>query len=266
MAGTILVKDAIWRISSLLQDVSPQFTRWPEKEIVNWLNDAHLAVTKFLPAACSRIDAIKLAPGTRQSIEAIAAANCKPGDGTVPAGPVLGTQLLDVIRNMGADGATPGKGIRMMADGRDVLDAQSPNWHSETGTAVSGYMYDPRTPRYFYVTPGAPASSALWAEVAYTAQPVAIPNTGAVGSELYLIGGVNTTKIGLADEHIDDLVNYTCARALMKDAEFAGGSALVAGFTSMFTGSINAKVIAITGNNPNLKRLPFAPEPIGRAS
>jgi hypothetical protein len=30
MAGTILVKDAIWRISSLLQDVSPQFARWPE--------------------------------------------------------------------------------------------------------------------------------------------------------------------------------------------------------------------------------------------
>ncbi len=266
MAGTILVKDAIWRISSLLQDVSPQFTRWPEKEIVNWLNDAHLAITKFLPAACSRIDAIKLSPGTRQSIETIQAANCKPGDGSVPAASILGTQVLDVIRNMGADGATPGNSIRLFTDGREVMDTQSPNWHTVTGKSVAGYMYDPRMPRYFYVTPGVPASLVMWAEVAYTAQPIAIPNTGTVGAELYLIDGSSTTKIGVADEHIDDLVNYTCARAFMKDAQFASNGPAAANYTSLFAGSLNAKVTALTGNNPNLQRLPFAPEPIGAAS
>lgn len=266
MAGTILVKDAVWRISVLLNDASPQFSRWTEKEIVNWLNDAHMAIAKFLPAACSRVDAIKLVPGTRQSIESIAAVNCKPGDGSTPAAAILGTQVLDVIRNMGADGLTPGNAIRLLSDGREVMDAQNPGWHAVTGAAVSGYMYDPRMPRYFYVTPGVPATPGKWAEVAYAAQPIAIPNTGTVGAELYLVSGVSTTKISVNDEHLDDLVNYTCARALMKNASFAANGPSAANYTALFTGSLNAKVMALTGNNPNLQRLPFAPEPIGAAS
>lgn len=266
MAGTILVKDAIGRISSLLQDVSPQFTRWPENEIVNWLNDAHLAITKFLPAANSRIDAIKLTAGTRQSIETIAQANCKPGDGSTPSASILGTQVLDVIRNMGSDGLTPGNSIRLLTDGREVLDSQTPNWHTITGAAVSNYMFDPRMPRYFYISPGATASPVMWAEVAYTAQPIAIANTGTPGSELYLTGGSSTTKISVADEFIDDLVNYVCARAFMKNAQFAGNGPAASNYTALFVGSLNAKVAAMTGNNPNLKRLPFAPDPLGQAS
>ena len=266
MAGTILVKDAVWRISVLLNDASPQFARWTEKEIVNWLNDANMAIAKFLPAASSRVDAIKLVPGTRQSIESIAAANCKPGDGSVPAVAIQGTQVLDVIRNMGADGLTPGNAIRLITDGREAMDAQSPGWHAITGAAVSGYMYDPRMPRYFYVTPGVPTTTDKWAEVAYTAQPIAIPNTGTVGAELYLVGGASVAKISVSDEHIDDLVNYTCARALMKNASFAANGLSAASYTALFTGSLNAKVMALTGNNPNLQRLPFAPEPIGAAS
>lgn len=266
MAGTILVKDAIWRVSSLLQDVSPQFVRWPEKEIVNWLNDAHLAITKFLPAASSRVDAIKLKAGTRQSIETVAAADCKPGDGTTPSAAILGTQVLDVIRNMGVDGLTPGGAIRLITDGREVMDSQSPGWHSITGTSVTGYLYDPRMPRYFYVTPGIPATPIMWAEVAYTAQPIAIPNSGSAGSEAYLLSGTSTVKISVSDEHIDDLVNYVCARAFMKNATFAANGPAAANYTALFTGSLNAKVTALTGNNPNLQRLPFAPEPIGAAT
>lgn len=266
MASTILVKDAIWRVSSLLQDVAPQFVRWPETEIVNWLNDAQLAITKYLPAANSRVDTIKLAPGTRQSIEYINAANCKPGDGSVPSAPILGTQLLDVIRNMGNDGVTPGNSIRLLTDGREVLDSQKPNWHTISGSSVANYMFDPRTPRYFYISPGAPTGADLWAEIAYTAQPIAIPNNGVPGNELYLFGSANATKISVADEHIDDLVNYTCARAFMKNAQFAGNGPNAQAYTAMFLASINAKVAALTGNNPNLQRLPFAPEPIGQAS
>ena len=72
MASTVLVRDLIRRVSVLLQDTAPQFERWPEQELVDWLNDAQVAITKFLPAACARVDAIRLKPGTRQSIETIA--------------------------------------------------------------------------------------------------------------------------------------------------------------------------------------------------
>lgn len=264
--GTILVKEAIWRICSLLQDVSPQFTRWPEIEIVQWLNDAQLAIAKFLPAAHSRVDAVKLKAGTLQTIESISAANCKPGDGSTPTVPILGTQVLDVICNMGTDGLTPGKSVRLLTDGREVLDTQSPGWHSVTGPESSLFMFDPRFPRYFHVYPGVPSATLRWVRIAYTAQPIKIPDGGSVGSEIYLYGGTNTAVISVADEYIDDLVNYVCARAFMKNAQFAGNGPNAQMYTSLFTGSLNAKVAALTGNNPNLKRLPLAPEPIGAAS
>ena len=76
----------------------------------------------------------------------------------------------------------------------------------------------------------------------------------------------STTKISVNDEHIDDLVNYVVARAYMNNANFAGNDNKAAQFVAQFTSSLNAKVIALTGNNPNLQRLPLAPEPIAAAS
>ena len=265
MARTVTVKEVMWRISVQLQDTVPQFTRWPERETVMWLDDAQMAVWKFLPLSASRIDAIKLKPGTLQSIESIAAADCKPGDGSTPSAPILGTQLLRLLNDMGADGLTPGNAIRLVS--RDMMDAQSPTWRTVARSPVECFMFDPDTPRYFEVTPGVPVGPAVrWVRIAYTAQPVAIPNTGTEGSEIYKIDGGNTTKLSIADEHIDDIVNYMAARAHLKNAQQSDGDAKFPAFVSLFVNSINAKVTAMTGNNPNLKRLPFAPEPIGAAS
>lgn len=254
MASTLLVKDAVWRIAVLLQDISPQYQRWPEREIVNWLNDAQVAITKFLPLACSRVDAIKLRQGTRQSIQAIAAADCKPGDGSVPSSTIYGSQFLNPRRNMGADGLTPGSAIRVVE--RDVMDSQDPEWHTRSGTTIRSVIYDPQTPRDFYVTPGVPASPQVWIEIAMTAKPIAIPNNGSPGGgELYLIGGASTQTITIDDEFIDDLVNYVVARANMADKKWADKSAAQA-HSQLFLGSLNAKVAAVTGNNPNLTTLP----------
>ena len=91
-------------------------------------------------------------------------------------------------------------------------------------------------------------------------------NTGVPGAELYKYDGASAVKISIADEYIDDLVNYVCARAFMKNAQFAGNGPNAGAYANMFIGSLNAKVTAVTGNNPNLQRLPFAPEPVGAAS
>lgn len=267
MAGTILVKEVIRRISSLMQDDNPQFARHSEREIVDFLNDAQRAIFKYLPAACSRIDALKLAPGTLQSIESIPAANCKPGDGSAPAAPIIGSMLLDVLCNMGAAGTTPGKSIRPITDGRELLDSVDPLWHTATDTTVLGFVFDPRMPRYFHVTPGVSSSTAVWVRAAYIAQPLVIPNTGTPGSEVYAIGGGSTVAITVHDEHVDDLVNYVCARLLMKNAQYSAATGMNAqAYAALFTGSINAKAVAITGYNPNLQHLPFAPSPLGVAS
>ena len=163
-----------------------------------------------------------------------------------------------------ADGLTPGNAIRLVS--RDMMDAQSPTWRTVERSPVECFMFDPDTPRYFEVTPGVPVGPAVrWVRIAYTAQPAKIPNTGTVGGELYKIDGANTTLISVHDENVDDLVNYVCARAFMRNSQNAGDPNKVAMYSGLFLNSLNAKVAAVTGSNPNLKQLPFAPTPIGQA-
>lgn len=263
MAGTTLVKDVLWRTSVLLGDHKPaQFIRWSEREMVQWLDDAQLAIIKFLPAAGSRIDSIKLKPGSRQSIELIQPDDVKPGDGSVPFDPVYGIEVLDVIRNMGSNGATPGPAISDAVD-RRMLDAQNRNWHNAIGNRVMNVVHDPRNRQYFYVYPSVTNG---WVEVSYTARPAPIPNTGTALLPLYAYTGGSTLAIFLGSEWVEDIVNYICARARLKQAEVSGDMQSAQMFTQLFLGSLNAAVSAMTGVNPNLKRLPLAPSPIGAAS
>lgn len=264
MPGTTTVRELLWRVSSVLDDRNPQFNRWPERELVDALNDGQLAITKFLPSSCSRVDTIKLKAGTRQQIDTILAADCKPGDGTTPTQNILGVQCLDWVRNMGSDGLTPGQAIPQPVS-RRILDQERPNWHSVAGTTINQVTFDPATPRTFFVQPAVPASPAVWLELAYIAQPLRIPNTGTPGSELYAFGGANATTISIGDENVEELLYYICARAYMKNSEYGGDPARMSQFTALFTSSLNARVTAITGHNPNLQRLPMAPEPIGAA-
>ena len=251
MASSILVRDALYRVSSQLHDVSPQFTRWTQRELVSWLNDGQKAIAKYIPSACARVDSVQLKTGTKQSIEVIAASDIIPGDGSAAA-QVFGHYLQSVIRNMGANGSTAGRSIRLVD--REVLDVNSPDWHSTSGTPVSQYTFDPRSPKVFYVSPAVPSGQTVWVELSFLSNPVEVAQTGSYGMD-----GVDATKISIDDKYIDDLVNYILARAYMKDAEFAGNTSLAAAHTQLFTSSINAQVTALTGVNPNLRALPFNP-------
>lgn len=264
MVAITKVKDALYRVSVLLQDVAPQFNRWPETELVNWLNDGQLAIAKYLPASCAPVITMQLKPGTLQSIESIASADYKTWDGTAGAATLYGVQPMDFICNMGADGATLGAAIPPPVD-RKILDTQNPNWHAQTGPNVYQIIYNPAQPLHFMVHPGVPASPQVWLRFGLLAKPTLVPNTGTPGSELYLASGGSTTLISVDDTYLDDLVDYVCARAYLKNAEFTANDGKAVFFTNRFIGSLTARYQALTGNNLNLKRLPFAPEPIGAA-
>lgn len=264
MAGTVTVRETLRRVSVLLQDINTQFYRWAESELVDWLNDGQAAIAKYLPQAGARVDSFKCATGSLQSIASIPAANLIPSDGVSLSAPVQGNALLDVLCNMGSDGMTEGAAVRVVD--RKALDAQSPTWRAaaQSGTTVRGYVFNPETPRSFSVTPPVPAGQSVWLRIAYLAQPVRVQNTGAPGAELYLASGSNATVISIADEYVDDLVNYIVARAHMKQTQWAEDSKAAA-FANMFVSSINAQATAMTGVNPNLQRLPLAPAPMGQA-
>lgn len=255
MAATTLVKEAMWRVAVLLNDENPQFAFWEEHELVNWFDDAQMALATYVPHACSRLDAVKLVAGSRQSIDAIAAANCKPGDGSTPGVTIHGKKLLSIVRNMGADGATPGRAVRPFD--RETLDAINPDWHTQASTdgVVHGYAYDVRAPHYFYVKPPIPGSALPWVEMLWVVQPLPLPNTGTVGAELYALSGTNTTTLSIDDEFVQDLVNYVVARAYMKVSK-QGDPSKAAAFASMFITSINTYVTALTGVSPRLTAVP----------
>lgn len=249
MASYTLVRDVLHRVSVQLQDTSPQFQRWTSRELVEWLNDAQRAIAKYIPPACARLDAVKLKPGTMQSIERIAASDLIPGDGSTVTGEILGTAVVKVYGNLGANGTTPGRAVRLVDE--EALNGSDPMWQASAGTPVTQYLFDPRMPRHFQVVPGVPTGG-WWVRMAYLADPAEIPVAGS-----YAWDGSDTTKISVSDRFVDDLVNYVLARAWAKDAEYASNVAASAAAAQQFVASINAQAAAITGVSPNLQGLPF---------
>ena len=249
-----LVRDFLWSVSVTLIDAAPQFKRWTEAELVGYTTDGQRALAKYLPRVSTRIDAIRLQAGTRQSIRKILAANVKPGDGMAPF-EMEGKQLIGLVKNMGADGLTPGAVISPIE--RQVLDGTDRNWHATTAAAVDHLIFDPRLQTEFYVYPGVGATP-VWVEAQFAISPPAIPAPSPEG--IYAKGGASTAELYVGDEYLDELRAYVLARAYSKDAENPASATLAAAYGSSFLNSLNLMVQAATGNNPNLTMLPFAPE------
>ena len=136
------VANLLARATALLQDSTN--VRWPETELLNYLNDGQRQIVLQVPNANPVNDDITLAAGTKQAI---------PSDGI---------RLLDVVRN------TSGNAVRRTE--RDTLDENNPGWHQETGvTAIKNWVFNPDDPKHFYVNPPATTSASL--EIVYSASP-----------------------------------------------------------------------------------------------
>jgi hypothetical protein len=221
--ATITVSSLLGKVGILLQDTTN--VRWTQNELLGWFNDGQRELVALKPNAYVKLDAVQLAAGTRQSL---------PSDGF---------ELVDVVRNMGADGATPGRAIRQVS--REILDAQNPDWHSATAdAAVKHFTYSILNPKTFYVYPPQPTSGRGYAEVVYFATPSDVT--------------VNAT-VTLDDIYVTALQNYVLYRAYLKDAEYGGNAALSAAYYGQFTAILGAKTAAEAGTNPNLALGPMNP-------
>jgi hypothetical protein len=207
--------NVITRAQDLIQDTTG--VRWPEAELLRYLNDGRREVCIARPDLYSVSSVQSLAAGTKQAI------------------PADGSRFLDAIRNISVDNA-PGRAVRIVE--REVLDAQLPDWHSSTTGATKHFMFDERTPRVFYVYPPAAAGQKL--EIAYAQNPVEITNT--------------STELTNEDVYAGALVDYVCYRAFSKDAEYAGNAQRAglhyAQFTSLLMGggALNTYVSPNTSN------------------
>jgi hypothetical protein len=210
----ITAGDLISRTARILQDETN--VRWLRTELLDWLNDAQREVVMYRPDASSVVGVMSLVAGTLQ---------------TLPSG---GIKVLDVPRNMGSSGSTPGRSVRLVT--REIMDAQNPNWHASTpATAIVHYMIDWRTPTRFYVYPPAAVPSSV--EVVYSISPA--PCTG------------EQSALAINEIYMNTLINYMLFRAYSKDAEYASNPQQAAAYYTLFSNEVGVKASADQTSAPN---------------
>jgi hypothetical protein len=213
----IPVQDIINRTIDLLLDYDrgDDEARWTDAELLRWINDFRMALITRKPSSCSKITTIALVAGTHQTI------------------PDNGTQLFDVICNMGTSGTTPGRSIRRTD--RQSLDDDDLNWHAGAESAeISQFTYDDRNPKDFFVYP--PAQVGTKIKMSYAAIPDAITSKA------------DNLDVGL--EVMDAAVNYVAYRAKSKDSQYAN-AAEAAAFYGAFGDALGIQVQTQTAASPN---------------
>ena len=213
--ATVTVASVISKIQTILQDTTG--IRWPDAELLGWINDGQREIVLYKPNAYVKNIPIKLTSGTKQSL------------------PADGVQLIDVTRNMGVNGATPGRVIRITM--REILDSQVPNWHASTpALEVQHYTFSVFDPKNFYVYPPQPAASQSYVETIYGAVP---PDC--------VMGGLITVD----DIYQGVLIDFSLHRAYSKDIEFAADQNRAATHQTAYLAALTGKAKVEVGANPN---------------
>lgn len=211
----IPVSDVLVRIDAMLNDEDR--SRWPADERIRYMNDALGAIITRKPGAFATRTVHSLSAGTAQSL---------------PAGGVL---LLDVVRNLGADGVTPGAPVRRTD--RQLLDDTDPTWHTgKQKPAIKHFTFDDRAPTVFYCYP--PAIAGTKVELLHAALPAPASESDEAGT------------LAIGREYMEAVVNYVCYRCKAKDSEYGNGGEAGA-YYGAFTAALGEKTSADIGASPN---------------
>ena len=225
----ITVQSVVNKARAILQDTTS--VRWPDDELIGWINDAQREIALIKPDASSKNENMPMVPGTKQSL------------------PTGALRLLRVVRNMtDASSNIGGRAIRLVS--REILDAQQPEWHdpettgeSKFGDVVKHYMYDEQDPLHFYVYPGISnefnGATAPYIEIIYSGNPVDVVNL--------------TDSISIPDLYQNAILNYVLYMAYMKDAEYAGNSERASSHYQIFTASVTGKGQVDIITTPNME-------------
>lgn len=217
----LTVQDVITRATLLLNDRgnaavgAAANTRWSVDELTEWVSDAQRQIVLMRPSAYNKVASVPLVAGTRQSI---------PADGWL---------MMGAYRNLSSTGAA-GRAVRQVE--RVTLDTINPNWHADAPTAAAwNYTYDVQDQRSFYIYPPNDGTGHL--EVNYSSMPAQLVNL--------------TDPLSLDQIYLTPMVDYTCFRALSKDAEFAGGAGLAQTFFQAFQTAIIGRDQAEKQDSPD---------------
>lgn len=147
--------------STIIDDVQDDLNdtsgaTWDDSDMVRYINQALRTLANVRPDAFAVTSVVTLSTGTKQ---------------TIPASSFM---LLDCVRNMGSDGATPGYPITHVS--REDLDSINRSWHKGTGKSyIEHYHYDPMVDRgVYYVYPFKASASTVQIEIVSAAVYTAV--------------------------------------------------------------------------------------------
>jgi len=205
------------RVVEDLQDHLSTTRRYSQPSLLRYLNEAQRLIVGLRPDITATAKSVQQASGTRQAI---------------PSGDM---RLIEVIRNMGVDGTTPGRSIRLV-DRKD-LDAYNRDWHSApASTTIKSYAFDERFPKYYYVTPPVHASTAVYAEIIVSAAPTDCVN--------------DDDPIGIDDIHQTAITDFMLWMAFGRDIDSPTNQALAAQHLQHAYQALGIKMQVDTWVNP----------------
>jgi len=215
----LTAKNILDRASMIIQDLTN--VRWPETEILNWLNDSRRELAVVRPDIYSTMATKALTAGAKQDL------------------PADGLRLMDIPRN------TSGAAITVTQ--RGFLDQQNPGWHQMAGSStVKHFMVDERNPSTFWVYP--PATSGASVEVIYQKAPTDYTTSSTLTAYEELYGGAMVDYVCYRAFSKDSEYAGNAQRALAHYQQFA--NALGIGRQNDFANSANTNNIGGAANNP----------------
>lgn len=205
--GLLLASAIFEKVQKILHDETGVRATTPE--LLGWLNSGQREIVILKPNALTKNESVAMAAGTKQAL------------------PAAGLVLIDVIRNMGSDGLTPGRAITSIK--REVLDVAIPDWHSGTPNVVAKhYVYDVRDPKNFYLVPPQPAGTSQRIEIIYSVTPTDLTAAN--------------QAISVDDIYEGVLIDYVLYRSYSKDAGGAGNAELAIAHYQAFQSALGVKL------------------------
>lgn len=126
---------------------------WTQVSLFDYINSAQEVIASFRPDASSSITTMKMVAGTKQTL------------------PTTALRLLEVIRNMGSAGTTPGRVIR--AADHESISLFNSAWHSQGQVVeVKNFAYSEKNPDTFYVDP--PSDGTEFIEISVSVAPTEV--------------------------------------------------------------------------------------------
>lgn len=171
-----------------------------DPQMLNLFNLSGRRMVAFQPRVYTRIRNLKLRSGSSQILS---------------AAPPVGLQIIDIIRNMGTDGSTPGRAVRQTD--RSFITRYVPTFSTDLVNADSS-IWDwwpiPEYPEQFYVHPQSDGNGYIELEQAEVPPDIVYDVAGAWRS----------LTIPTSDYYLDGYINGILFQAYDDDTDIPGNT------------------------------------------